>query len=143
MAGVKKVMSQATGCASSISQVAAAAALTGPQEYISQRTAIFQERRDRVVRALNQAEGLKVQPCEGAFFLYINCGDVLGKKTPAGALLESSADFARYLLEEKGVALIPGAAFEYDPYVRLSFAASTEALEDACTRIRNACAALL
>ena len=142
MAGVKKVMSQATGCASSISQVAAAAALTGPQEYISQRTAIFQERRDLVVRALNQAEGLKVQPCEGAFFLYINCGEVLGKKTPAGALLESSADFARYLLEEKGVALIPGAAFEYDPYLRLSFAASTEALEDACARIRSACAAL-
>jgi aspartate aminotransferase len=142
MAGVKKVMSQATGCASSISQVAATAALTGPQDYIAERNAIFQQRRDLVVRALNQVEGLSVRPCEGAFFLYVNCGGVLGKTTPAGVRLETSADLARYLLEEKGVALVPGAAFEYDPYVRLSFAASSETLEDACVRIRGACAAL-
>lgn len=142
MAGLRKVMSQLTGSPASISQAAAIAALNGPQDYVAERVAVFQERRNLVVRALNQVPGLRVAPCEGAFYLFINCAGVLGKSTPTGGRIESSTDFARYLLEAEAVALVPGAAFESDPYLRLSFAASTTALETACKRIRRACASL-
>ena len=142
MQAIRKVLSQATGSPPSISQAAAVAALTGPQEVLAERTAIYQERRDIVVRALNQAAGLTVRPCEGAFYLFVNCAGVLGRTTPAGQVLETSTDFARYLLEDRGVAVVPGVAFEADPYFRLSFATSTEALEEACRRIREGCSAL-
>lgn len=142
IAAVRKVMSQATGCPPSISQAAAVAALTGPQGVLAERRAIYQTRRDLMVRALNQAAGLKLSPCEGAFYLFVNCAGVLGKSTPGGRVLRSSSDFVTYLLQDKGVALVPGAAFECDPYFRLSFATDTASLEEACRRIREGCSAL-
>ena len=142
MAGMRKVMSQFTGSPSSVSQAAAMAALNGPQDYVAERREIFQKRRDLVVRALNQVPGLRVPPCEGAFYLFIGCGGLIGKSTPAGTDIVTSTDFARYLLETEAVALVPGAAFECDPYLRLSFAASTEELEEACRRISRACSGL-
>jgi aspartate aminotransferase len=142
MAGMRKVMSQFTGSPSSISQAAAVAALNGPQDYVADRRNTFQQRRDLVVRALNQTPGLRVSPCEGAFYLFISCAGLIGKSAPAGGEIASSTDLARYLLETEAVALVPGAAFECDPYLRLSFAASTEELEEACRRIRRACSEL-
>ena len=57
-------------------------------------------------------------------------------------MIESSEDFAAYLLEGEGVAVVHGAAFGFDPHFRISYATSTEALEEACARIQRACAAL-
>jgi len=73
--------------------------------------------------------------------LLIDAG-VLGKRTPAGARIDSSSDFVRYLLETFGVAVVPGIAFESDPYFRLSFAAADQVLAEGLRRITEACSAL-
>ncbi len=137
-----KVQSQSTSCPSSISQAAAVEALTGPQDFIAEYCRVFLERRDLVVSMLNQASGISCHRPEGAFYVYPSCAGVLGKRTPDGAVIETSEAFATYLLEAEGVAVVPGTAFGLDPYFRISYAASTELLSDACARIQRACAAL-
>ena len=102
----------------------------------------FQERRDLVVSMLNQAKLLKCPTPEGAFYVYPGCAGMIGKKTPAGLELHNDADVANYLLEAEGVAVVFGAAFGLSPHFRISYATSTEALEEACRRIQRACAAL-
>lgn len=142
MSAIRQIMSQATGNPCSISQRAAVAALRGDQSHIHSNLEIYQSRRDKTVKRVNEAQGLTVNPCEGAFYLYVNCQGVLGKSTPGGQLIESSTDFVRYLLEEFKVAVVPGVAFEYDPYFRISFATSDAQLDKACTRMIDACEAL-
>lgn len=137
--GMAKVQSQSTSNPSSISQAAAAAALDGPQEFLATWRMAFQERRDLVVGRLNEAKGLRCHKPEGAFYVYPSCAGTIGKKTPDGALIGSSEDFARYLLESAGVAVVHGSAFGLDPFFRISYATSKEILEDACTRIIQAC----
>jgi len=136
------VQSQSTSNPCSISQAAAAAALDGDQSFIAAHNAVFKERRDLVVRELNRAPGLHCHKPEGAFYVYPSCAGVLGKRTPEGKVLESSEDFARYLLESVGVAVVHGSAFGLDPYFRISYATATPILEEACARIRRACEAL-
>ena len=142
IAGMAKMQSQSTSNPSSISQHAAIAALDGPQDAIAERRAVFQERRDLVVRLLNEADGIECAKPEGAFYVYPSCAGMIGRKTPAGATLESDEDVARYLLEAEGVAVVHGAAFGLEPYFRISYATSTEALVDACGRIQRAAHAL-
>ena len=139
---IRKVLTQSTGNPSSISQAAAAEALTGPQDFLAERAEAFRQRRDLVVGAINQMPGLRCSPPEGAFYLYPNCAGLLGKRTEDGTVIESSHDFAKHLLERWGVAVVPGSAFACDPYIRLSYAASTAELEDACRRIGRACGEL-
>ena len=93
------------------------------------------------VNLLNEA-GLRCHRPEGAFYVYPSCAAVLGRRTPAGAALATSEDFARYLLEQEGVAVVPGAGFGMDPYIRISYATSNALLREACERIVRACAAL-
>jgi len=109
---------------------------------MAERSRTFRQRRDMVVDLLNQAPGLRCHRPEGAFYVYPSCAGVLGRRSPAGAVLSSSEDFARYLLEEEGVALVPGAGFGMDPYIRISYATSNELLTEACRRIVRACEAL-
>ncbi len=139
---MRKVMSQSTGNPSSISQIAAIEALTGPQAFLKERAASFKRRRDFIVPAINQTPHLKCAPPEGSFFLYVNCEGVLGRKAPDGRKIASSTDFAKYLRAEAGVAVVPGVAFELDPYVRLSYAVSMAELEEAARRLRRACSEL-
>ena len=139
MSAIRQIMSQATGNPCSISQRAALAALNGDQSHLEEQLNIYETRRNKMVKQLNQANGLTVEPCEGAFYLYVNCEGVLGKTTPQGQLIESSTDFVRYLLEDHKVAVVPGVAFEYDPYFRLSFATSDQQLEKASSRMIRAC----
>ena len=136
------VQSQSTSNPSSVSQAAAVAALAGPLDFLAERNRTFKERRDLVVAMLNQAKGLACHKPEGAFYVYPNCRGVLGKTTPKGKAVTSSEDFATYLLETEGVAVVHGTAFGMDPFFRISYATSTELLEDACGRIQRACAAL-
>ncbi len=137
-----KIQSQSTSCPSAISQAAAVEALTGPQDFIAERAAVFRERRDLVVGMLNQAPGIACPRPEGAFYVYPSCAGVIGKTTPDGATIETSADFSAYLLDSEGVAVVHGEAFGLDPHFRISYATSTEALTEACARIQRACAAL-
>jgi aspartate aminotransferase len=140
---MRKLQSQSTSNPCSITQWAAVEALDGPQDFIAKNNAKFVERRDLVVSMLNQASGLKCPKPDGAFYVYPSCAGVIGKQTPAGATLNNSEDFGRYLLESEGVAVVHGTAFGLDPHFRISYATSTEALEEACTRIARACQALI
>ncbi|MCH7931648.1 MAG: pyridoxal phosphate-dependent aminotransferase [Proteobacteria bacterium] len=137
-----KVQSQSTSCPSSVSQAASVEALNGPHDYIAEHNAVYRDRRDLVVGMLNQSAGLSCPRPEGAFYVYPSCAGVIGKTTANGGTIESSEDFAGYLLESEGVAVVHGAAFGLDPHFRISYATSTELLEDACARIQRACAAL-
>lgn len=138
-----KVQSQSTSNPSSISQAAAIEALDGSQDSIAERNEIFCERRDIVVDMLNQATGIICHKPEGAFYVYPSCAGLIGKKTPDGKLIETSEDFAAYLLEGEGVAVVHGAAFGFDPFFRISYATSTEALIEACQRIQRAAESLI
>ena len=142
IAAMAKIQSQSTSNPASISQHAAIAALDGPQDSIAARRAVFQERRDLAVRLLNEAEGLTCPTPQGAFYVYPGCAALLGRRTPEGTVLESDEDVARYLLEAAGVAVVHGAAFGLEPYFRISYATSTEALAEACARIGQATRAL-
>ncbi|HXV24805.1 MAG TPA: pyridoxal phosphate-dependent aminotransferase [Alphaproteobacteria bacterium] len=127
---------------SSITQAASVEALNGPQEFIQRHNAIFKQRRDLVVAMLNQAKGLSCARPEGAFYVYPSCAGVIGKMTPQGKRIGSDEEFVTYLLESEGVAAVQGSAFGLSPYFRISYATSTELLEEACRRIQRACAAL-
>ena len=118
------------------------AALDGPQDSISERRAVFQERRDLVVGMLNEADGIECATPEGAFYVYPSCAGMIGRTTPGGETLANDEDVARYFLEAQGVAVVFGGAFGLEPYFRISYATSTEALTEACARIQRAVGAL-
>jgi aspartate aminotransferase len=137
-----KVQSQSTTNPSSISQAAAVEALNGPQDFIAQHNEVFKARRDLVVARLNECPGLSCQTPEGAFYVYPSCAGAIGKTTPDGKAIATDTDFVGYLLDAEGVAAVQGEAFGLSPYFRISYATSTEALEEACRRIKRACEAL-
>ena len=139
---IAKVQSQSTSNPSSVSQAAAVEALNGPQDFIAAHNEVFKERRDMVVDMLNTCPGLHCHRPEGAFYVYPSCAGTIGKKTPDGTTISSDGDFVTYLLETAGVAAVQGEAFGLSPYFRISYATSTEALKEACERIRRACEAL-
>jgi len=136
------IQSQSTSNPSSISQAAAVEALNGPQDFIPANNKVFKERRDLVVKLLNEAKGLRCPMPEGAFYVFPSCAGTIGKRTPQGKVIETDTDFVTYLLESVGVAVVQGSAFGLAPYFRISYATATETLRDACTRIQKACAAL-
>src|ERR1051325_2452526 len=137
-----KMQSQSTSTPSSISQAAAVEALSGPQDFIPQHNESFKARRDMVVEMLNKAPGIRCHKPEGAFYFDPSCAGAIGKKTPQGKTIETDDDFVTYLLEAEGVAAVQGSAFGLSPFFRISYATSTEALREACTRIIRACQAL-
>ncbi|WP_374593421.1 pyridoxal phosphate-dependent aminotransferase [Sphingosinicella sp.] len=139
---IAKIQSQSTTNPCAIAQAAATAALNGPQDFLKARVETFRGRRDLVVSMLNQTDGLKCATPDGAFYVYPDCTGLIGRKTPSGAVLANDEDVASYLLEAEGVAVVHGGAFGVSPAFRISYATSTELLEDACTRIQRACGAL-
>jgi aspartate aminotransferase len=141
IATMKKVQSQSTTCASSISQAAAVQALNGPQDFVPRRAKAFQERRDRVLELLREAPGIECIRPEGAFYIYAKIAGMLGKRTPQGTTLATEQDAVDYLLES-GVAVVVGAAYGLSPYFRMSIASPIEELTEACQRMRRAAAAL-
>ena len=136
------LQSQSTSNPSSISQAAAVEALNGPQDFIPKNNAVFKQRRDLVVSMLNQAKGIHCPKPEGAFYVYPSCAGTIGKTSKGGVKINNDEDFCNTLLEEKGVAVVFGAAFGLAPHFRISYATSTEALKDACARIQEFCAQL-
>ena len=134
-----KMQSQSTSCVSTFIQWGAVTALQGEQSFIPRHNAIFQQRRDLALSILNQSNGLSCQKPGGAFYLYVDCKGVIGKKTAQGKVINNDEDFATYLLDNEGVAAVHGAAFGMSPYFRISYALATEKLEDACNRIQRAC----
>jgi len=137
-----KLQSQSTSNPSSISQAAAVAALNGPQDFLIERNAAFERRRDLVVSMLNDTPGLECPTPEGAFYVYPDASGVIGKTTPKGQVIKTDEDLIAYFLDEAQVAAVHGAAFGLSPAFRISYATSEELLTEACTRIQRACAAL-
>ncbi|ETI61999.1 aspartate aminotransferase [Sphingobium sp. C100] len=139
---MSKLQSQSTSNPCSISQAAAVAALTGPQDFLEERNGVFRKRRDMVVAMLNDAPGLDCPTPEGAFYVYPDASGVIGKTTPKGVVIDSDEALIGYFLDEAKVAAVHGAAFGLSPAFRISYATSDEVLKKACTRIQEACAAL-
>ena len=137
-----KVQGQATSGTSSITQWAAVEALNGVQDYLKERAVVFQSRRDLVVNGLNEAKGIECPNPEGAFYVFPSCRDIIGKKTKDGKVIATDLDFVTYLLEQEGVAVVQGSAFGTAPNFRISYATSTEILQEAVKRIQRFCASL-
>ncbi len=139
---MNKIQSQSTTSTSSITMAASVEAISGPQDFILDHNKKFIKRRDLVVSKLNEIDGITCSKPDGAFYVYPNCQDILGKITPNGKKISSDEDFITYLLEDQGVAGVHGSAFGLSPYFRLSYATSDHILEDACNRIQLACSKL-
>jgi aspartate aminotransferase len=139
IAAMAVVQSQSTTNPSSVSQAAAIAALSGPQDGLIERRRSFQHRRDLVVDALNAVDGIVCRRPEGAFYTFANCAGLIGRRAPDGTEIDSDTTFCRYLLERHDVAVVPGSCFGLAPYIRLSYAASEQNLREAVRRIAKAC----
>jgi aspartate aminotransferase len=137
------IQGQQTSGACSIAQWAAVEALNGTQEFIPERRKIFEGRRDLIVGMLNQAKGIQCPTPEGAFYVYPSCADTIGKTAPSGKVIATDEDFVSELLQAEGVAVVHGSAFGLGPNFRISYATSTEALEEAGRRIQRFCNTLV
>jgi aspartate aminotransferase len=140
---MSSLQSQSTSNPCSISQYAALAALTGPQDFLKERNAKFKERRDLVVAMLNDAPGLSCPTPQGAFYVYPDASGVMGKTTPKGQKITNDEELINYFLDDWQVAAVHGGAFGLSPGFRISYATSSDILKEACTRIQSACAALI
>lgn len=136
------IQGQVTSAASSVAQWAAVEALRGPQDFLSTRREAFQARRDLVAGRLNECSGLKCARPEGAFYVFPSCTGTYGKRAPSGTLIQDDASFALELLGVEGVAVVHGGAFGTPGHFRISYAASTASLQEACSRIQRFCANL-
>ncbi|RNM06360.1 pyridoxal phosphate-dependent aminotransferase [Dickeya undicola] len=136
---MEKLQGQQTSGACSISQHAALAALTGPQDFIQRSKAVFQRRRDAMVAAINQIPGLRCAQPAGAFYAFVSCEALLGKTTTAGKTLYTDEDVVRALLDEAGVAVVHGSAFGLGAYFRIAYALDDDVLLRACAAIREFC----
>ena len=137
IAAMRKLQSQSTTNPSSVSQWAAVAALSGPQDYLSMSRDAFLRRRDLVVTGLNAMEGVTCPTPQGAFYVYPSVAGLIGARSPAGRVMEDDKAIAEALLEETGVALVFGAAFGLSPHLRLSYAAADDVLQDALARMAD------
>jgi aspartate aminotransferase len=129
------VQGQSTSHTCSISQHAAVEALNGDQSFLEDFRDAFRKRRDLVVGLVNDIPGLSCDTPDGAFYVFADCTELLNKVTPAGKALTSDMDFAMYLMEEAGVAVVPGSGFLADGFIRISYAASAADLSAACSAI--------
>jgi len=139
---IAKIQSQSTSNPSSVSQAAAVEALSGKQDFISERSKAFQERRDFVVSELNKINGINCLKPEGAFYVFPSCKGLIGKKDKNGKKLENDTDFVQSLLENNNVAVVQGSAFGLEGFFRISYATSMENLEKAMSRIKEFCQSL-
>ena len=136
------VQSQSVTSVAAPMQAAALAALTGPQDGVTTFREAFQRRRDLVVRGIAGIEGLTLPPPEGAFYAYIGCAALIGRRTPAGEVLADDVAVSDYLLAHGHVSSVPGSAYGLSPFFRISTATSDEILTEAIARIGRAVAAL-
>ena len=137
--GIAKIQSQSTTNTSSISQAAAEEALNGTQDFIKKRSDAFKERRNFVVKKLNSIEGLSCKNPEGAFYVFPNCKDCIGKKDVNKKEIVNDTDFVTSMLENTGVAVVQGSAFGKEGYFRISYATSMKNLSKALDKIEEYC----
>lgn len=125
------IQGHTTSHPSSVSQKAALAALTGDQSCVAQMLAEYRRRREFVLRELGSLDGIEFTVPQGAFFVFPNVERVFNGR------ITNSAEFARYLLESAHVAVVPGAAFGAEGFIRISYATSLEQLREGLKRLRE------
>jgi aspartate aminotransferase len=131
---MKKIQSQSTSNPTSISQVAAQAALEGDQSYITSSSGIFKQRHDFVYQQLNKIEGIECHASEGTFYIFPDFQGAIDNMEN----ISNDIELAEYLLEQGGIAMVPGSAFGAPGYMRLSFATSMENLQKGMERLEKA-----
>jgi aspartate aminotransferase len=136
------IQSQSTSNPAAVSQWASVEALNGPKDFIAKHNSVFKERRDLCVSMLNQAKGIACPKPEGAFYVYPSCSEAIGRTAPSGNKIATDEDFVTQLLDAEAVAVVPGTAFGLGPAFRISYAAATPVLQEACERIQRFCANL-
>ena len=133
-----KIQGQSTSNASSISQYAALAGISGSNDFLKPCLKAFDERRRFVVSKLNNIQGISCLLPKGAFYAYPNVSGLVGKKTNEGMILKNDTDIVEWLLETAEVAAVPGVAFGLEPFFRISYATSLDLLKEAMNRIEKA-----
>lgn len=133
------LQSQSTSNPSSISQMAAIRALESDRHFLRGWLAVLRNRRDIALDILSNAPGLRCSRPDGAFYLFVDCGGLIGRRTPGGGHIGSDLDVASYLLEATGVGVVHGEAFGTSPCLRIAYAVDTTVLTEACGRIVEAC----
>ena len=139
---IAKIQSQSTTNPSSISQAASVEALSGTQDFIKKRSDSFQKRRDFVVKALNDIDGIECLNPDGAFYVFPSCKGLVGKKDTNGKEIKSDTDFVQSLLENSGIAVVQGSAFGLEGFFRISYATSMDNLKKALEKIFSFCKSL-
>ena len=132
MGNMLKLQSHSTSNPTSIAQKAAVQALRGPQDSVKAMLAEYSRRRDRIVAGLREIPGVKCRMPEGAFYVYPNVGAYIGKNG-----ITDATQLAEKLLDEVNVALVPGPAFGTEPHVRISYATSTEQIDEGVRRLKD------
>ena len=133
---MSSVQSHMTSNVCSISQYAALEALTGPQDSINMMKNAFEERRNFMMKKLEEIDEVSFIKPQGAFYIMVNITYFIGKSIN-GVKINNSIEFAKMLLEEEKVAVIPGAAFGLENFIRLSYATSMEVIEEGLDRIKS------
>jgi aspartate aminotransferase len=141
VAAVTKIQSQSTSNPSSIAQKAAVAALTGPQDCVTEMVAAFQKRRDHMTSRLEKLPGVRVINPTGTFYIFANFSSYYGRAYD-GQLIQGSLDLSAYLMDKVHLAVVPGVAFGEDNCLRLSFAVSMEQIDKGVDRLTEALAEL-
>jgi len=139
---MSKIQGQSTSNPNAIAQKAALAALTGPTDELDEMVRTYQTRRSWLVEAINNIPGMHAIMPDGAFYVFPSVNGWLGKTTKDGTTLGDDIIVCEWLLQETGVALVPGSAFGSPGHVRFSYAVSQDTLEDAVSRISIAAASL-
>jgi aspartate aminotransferase len=142
IAAMNVLQGQSTTHATSIAQAAAVAALDGPQDMLDRQRATMRARRDHLVPRIQALTGLDCASPEGAFYLWVECGGVIGRRTPSGAILADDRDLAGFLIENQGIVTVPGTAFGQPGFLRVCFAKPIERLDTLTQRLAAAIAAL-
>jgi len=135
---INLLQSQTSSCPSSISQAAAAEALVGEQDSVWERVEIYRARRDRALDMLGKIPGLDPIVPDGAFYIYVDCQGLIGKRTRAGKVLETDQDVTLFFLETANVAVIQGSAYGTSPFFRMSFATDLGTIEAALGSVHEA-----
>lgn len=133
---MSSVQSHAVSHPSSITQYASTVALNGPQDDVERMISEFEKRRNYMYDRINSIKGLSCTMPEGAFYIFADISSYIGREL-CGVKLTSSLDFAQILLEKGHVAVIPGAAFGMDNYIRLSYATSMETIKNGLDRFET------
>ena len=134
---MNSIQGQQTGCPGSVSQAAAVAAMDGPQDCVAEMRTAFAKRRQLVIDRLAEIPGVKLPEPDGAFYAFFDVSAHFGKEI-GGVNVTDSLTFCQALLESSHVNLVPGAAFGAEGYVRMSYAAATEEIEEGLRRLKHA-----